>query len=129
MKLVEELLNSQAIPFKLSKLVELQTQLRIWHWQTTSHAEHEAFGKTYESLSDLIDDFIEAFQGIYGRVSFGGHTMTLLDKFDVSVQDYLRVNIDFLKGMSDDVTDTDLLNIRDEMLQSINKLLYLLTLA
>lgn len=103
------------------------------HWQTTSHAQHEAFGKTYESLNDLIDDFVEAFQGVYGRISFEGVQITLFDiapmSTSVSIQDYLNEHVAFLKEMSQEIEDTNLLNLRDEMLQSLNKLHYLLTLS
>ena len=32
----------------ITELITLQNQLRIFHWQTTSFAQHEALGKTYE---------------------------------------------------------------------------------
>ena len=132
-RLTETLLNSPAIPYKVSKLVELQTQLRVLHWQTTSHAQHEAFGKTYDSLNDLIDDFVEAFQGVYGRISFEGIQIILFDmapmSTNISIQDYLNGHITLLKGISNEIEDTNLLNLRDEMLQALNKLHYLLTLS
>ena len=51
----------------ISPLIRMQQQLRIFHWQTRSYAQHKAFGKAYESLDDHIDDFVEVFMGKYGR--------------------------------------------------------------
>jgi DNA-binding ferritin-like protein len=129
MRLVESLLEESGISQKVYRLIELQTQLRVFHWGTFSHAQHEAFGKTYDSLNDLIDDFVEAFQGVYGRISFDGVSISLLDLEESPVEDFLKLHSDSLKSMEDDIPDTNLLNIRDEMLQEINTLLYLLTLS
>jgi len=37
----------------------IQNQLKIYHWQTESHAEHKALDKTYNKFTDLSDKFIE----------------------------------------------------------------------
>jgi hypothetical protein len=127
-KLTKTLLESDEISQGVFRLLELQTQLKVFHWNTFSHAQHEAFGDTQATLDDLIDSFIEGFQGLYGRISFGGLTITIGDLEDVAVIDYLRLQLDYLAGMSNHISDTNLLNIRDEMLQAVSKLLYLLTL-
>jgi hypothetical protein len=49
----------------------------------------------------------------------------------MNIQDFLDGITEFLVGMTDQLDtryDTDLLNLRDEMLAEINKLKYLLTL-
>ena len=51
-------------------LLKLITQLRIFHWQTESYAQHKAFGNAYESLSDLLDRLVEVHQGKYGRIAY-----------------------------------------------------------
>ncbi len=43
----------------ISTFLCMQSQLRVWHWQTNSYAEHKALGKLYESLDGLVDDFVE----------------------------------------------------------------------
>ena len=46
----------------ITNLLTIQNQIRVYHWQTQkkpgSFAQHEAFGKAYEALDPLIDDFI-----------------------------------------------------------------------
>jgi len=46
----------------------MEQQMRIFHWQTKSYARHQAFGMIYGQLGDLIDSFVEAYMGKYGRV-------------------------------------------------------------
>ena len=45
----------------ITKLLGLQNQLQILHWQTKKYARHMAYGDTYETLEDLIDTFIEIY--------------------------------------------------------------------
>ena len=45
-------------------LVQFQQQLRVFHWQTESYAQHKALGKAYEALDGLIDSFVD----LYGQI-------------------------------------------------------------
>ena len=115
-----------------SKLVQVQTQLRFYHWQTKSYARHQAYGGTYDAMDDLIDSFVEAMMGKYGRPVFS-ETFSIMfqDLSSVSLQQFVDGVCQFLVGMSDQLDprmDTDLLNLRDEMLALINKSKYLFTL-
>jgi len=114
------------------KLVQIQNQFRFLHWQTFGYSKHKSYGKIYESLGDLIDNFTETMMGKYGRPQFES-------EFSIMFQDIQAVNVqNFLDGITeflveitetlDSKYDTDLLNIRDEMLGEINRLKYLLTL-
>lgn len=117
----------------VTNLLTLHNQLKIHHWQTKSYAEHQAFGATYDEFTGLIDEFIEVLMGKYGRVkSESGFKIELSNYEDLSTSDFVDKYIDYLinevpKGLEE--TDTDLLNIRDEMLGQLNKLKYLLTLS
>jgi hypothetical protein len=111
--------------------IEIQQQLKILHWQTKSYAKHNAYGKTYDELSDLVDDFVEIAMGKYGRFELTDGTIELFDIKNMSLQDFIDSAVEFLISLSGEFsgeTDTDLLNIRDEMLGQFNKLKYLLTL-
>ena len=114
------------------KLVQIQVQFKFMHWQTTGDAKHRAYGKTYDKLGDLIDDFAEALMGKYGRFEFESEFSIMYQNLSsMSLQNFIDGITDFLVSMSeelDTVYDTDLLNLRDEMLLLINKLKYLLTL-
>jgi hypothetical protein len=114
------------------KLVQIQAQFRFLHWQTMGDAKHQAYGKIYSSLDDSIDEFTETMMGKYGRPEFEPEfSISFQDIKSLSVQNFMDGICEFLVSMSDQLDsryDTDLLNLRDEMLGNINKLKYLLTL-
>ncbi len=116
----------------IKKLVEIQQQLRFLHWQTKSYAKHQAYGGVYGELDGLIDSFVETCMGKHGRPSYsGGYTLEGQDIDEISIQEFVDSSVSFLIGLTekyDGKADTDLLNIRDEMLGEFNKLKYLLTL-
>jgi hypothetical protein len=114
-------------------MLQMQKQYQIFHWQTVSFSQHKSFGKIYESLDENIDTFIETYMGKYGRVISAS-------KFNLEISNYSELNfvtatdsyIEFLinlTNMLDTARDTDLLNTRDEILGSLNRLKYLLTLV
>jgi len=113
------------------ELLQIQQQLKVFHWQTKSYARHNAYGTTYDEMSDLIDTFVETHMGKYGRFMINKSAIELFDLNDESLKMFLNGTTNFLISFStclDPKNDTDLLNIRDEMLGCINKLKYLLTL-
>jgi len=114
-------------------LLQTQTQIKILHWQTKGYARHQAFGETYSNLDVLIDDFVEIYMGKYGRFSLSENEKKIsidnLTELDLTA--FMKTVKSELIGMSNDLSkdkDTDLLNLRDEMLGLFNKLSYLLTL-
>jgi hypothetical protein len=114
------------------KLVQIQLQFKFLHWQTFGDAKHRAYGDIYDNLGDNIDMFAEVMMGKYGRPEFESEfSIVFQDIKTISVQDFLDGITEFLVDMTDQLDsryDTDLLNLRDEMLAEINKLKYLLTL-
>jgi hypothetical protein len=109
----------------VKNLMLMQNQFRICHWQTEYDAQHRAFGFIYESLDDLIDKFVEVCMGKHGRFSFDGGSTSLefFNLNDMDVDQFINSCLGFLVSL-----DTDLLNIRDEIMADLNKLKYLLTL-
>lgn len=113
----------------LLNLLQLQSQLRILHWQTESFAEHMAFGNTYESINDLVDKLIEVYSGKYERPKIGGvKTITLGDYDSLKVEEFLKVVDDNLVESFSAEQDSELANIRDDIRAEVQKLKYLLTL-
>lgn len=115
----------------ISPLIQFQQQLRIFHWQTDIYASHEAFGDAYEGMDKLIDSFVEEYMGRFGR-SKPTTTFSIelkpLQNNDV-VESSLNSFLIYLKDMTSEIPEeTNLLNIRDEMMGVVRKLQYLLTL-
>lgn len=120
----------------VTNLLTLQNQLKINHWQAKgkgSYAEHKALDKAHEKFLDLTDSFIEVLMGKYGRVeNKDGFNIELVNRTELSSSDladkYIAYLTNDLPKSLDVEKDTDLLNIRDEMLGTLNNLKYLLTL-
>ena len=115
------------------KMMNFQQQMRILHWQTTSFARHNAYGGIYDSLNSLIDMYVEVSMGKYGRIELDEENskLELKNMKNLPINDYLKEFCSFLIGLTeefDSKDDSDILNIRDEMLGEVNKLKYLLTL-
>ena len=117
---------------KVKFFLELQAQLKINHWQTKINSRHRAFGEAYDQLSEKSDEFIEI-----AIFKFGGKfilnnedkTLSLFNLSELSINDLINKSIDSLIDISNELgeRDTDLLNIRDEMIGVLNKMGYLLT--
>jgi DNA-binding ferritin-like protein len=116
----------------ITPFLKIQQQLRIFHWQTDSYAQHKAFGKAYEEFDDLIDTFVETYIGKYGKVkaklTYNIELDNLTDNYMTYIDDYITYLIS-LNNELDSSKDSDLLNIRDEMLAVLNRLKYLLSLS
>jgi hypothetical protein len=114
------------------KLVQIQLQFKFLHWQTFGDAKHKSYGEIYDLLGGKIDKFVEIMMGKQGRVEFEPEfSIMFQDLKNLSVQNFLDGITEFLVGMTEQLDkryDTDLLNIRDEMLGDINQLKYRLTL-
>ena len=115
-------------------LLEFSAQIKIYHWQTKVYARHIASDKLFGEINELIDKFVEIYIGKYERPQLQGASKTLkLDNYsDAAMVDYLQKWIkyfqDKLPGQIDK-KDTDLLNIRDEMMGLVNNTLYLFTFS
>ena len=112
-------------------LLKTQDQTRILHWQTKSYAQHIAFGNFYDALTPLIDLLVECYQGKYDRIYLDDeNTIELKDVSDNPESIFSELGDALANDFADiiDEKDTDLLNIRDEIIAEINKLEYLLTL-
>ena len=119
----------------VSMFLQMLNTVKLYHWKTTSFAQHKATDELYSALNDSIDTFVETMLGKTGsRVNLTGtKSIPLLDYTDVSgfkkeVEKYKT----FLISMGSDSTlrsnvNTDLLNIRDELLGHLNQFTYLLT--
>jgi len=110
---------------------ELQLNIKLYHWTTESYSNHKTTNKLLEKLSDLIDSFVEKYMGAFSRpvmkigsnVPIQNMTKTKYIKLLKQAQDYLRGDLEKVIAKN-----TELLNIRDEMLGEIDQALYFTTL-
>jgi hypothetical protein len=114
--------------------LEMLNMVKLYHWKTHSYAQHKATDELYGKLNDLIDQFIEVLLGKdASRIKMLEKRIDLIDSKNVSdfkarIYEYREFLID-MNMYFDIKRDSDLLNIRDEILGTINQFLYLMTFA
>ena len=113
--------------------LQFPSQVKLYHWQTTSYPRHKASDSLVSGIQELIDQFVETYQGKYQRIYLKSDTtIPIYDLNDRNIVAYLEEFKTFLRNDIFQIikeSDTDLINIRDEMLSLINQTLYLFTLA
>ena len=116
--------------------LEMLILVKLYHWKTYSYAQHKATDDLYSKLNENIDKFMEVLLGKTEKRTnlLKQPTISLID---LSSKEQLKNKINdfkvFLVNLTDDkfimkMSNTDLLNIRDEILGDLNQFLYLLTL-
>jgi len=119
----------------ITNMLTLQNQLKVFHWQTQkkvgSYAQHVAFGTAYDELGEKIDDFIEIYQGkngvLMGKDGFVVKLKNLSDNPESVIDSYVSYLSNNVPQALEE-SDTDLLNIRDEMLAILNQTKYRLNM-
>lgn len=112
-------------------LMQVQCQVKVFHWQTKIYGKHIALDRLFDAIIDNIDEFTETAMGKYGRVDFSGVSYTFDNITDTGVANLIDGFIDTAISLDDKVDakkDSDLLNLRDELLGKLNQTKYLLTL-
>lgn len=115
--------------------LEILLMVKLFHWKTYSYATHKATDELYSKLNEHMDSFIEVLLGKTGsRIDLSSHKSIKL--MDLSSPDSLKREIEAFKGYLVSLNDnkamktmlnSDLYNIRDEILGDMNQFLYLLT--
>jgi len=113
--------------------MHMREQIKLYHWQTRVYARHKATDSVLESLDASIDKYVEVYMGTYGRMKLMGDNakITLNNLSETNIIRFIKRCITYLEGelvKKLKPSDTDLVNIRDEMLGELNQLLYLFTL-
>ena len=113
--------------------ITMREQIKVYHWQTKLYSRHKATDEVLKQLDENIDKYVEVYMGKYGRPKLisRNNTVKLQNLSEASIVRFVRQCIAHLKtglvkGLSPE--DTDLVNIRDEILGELDQLLYLFTL-
>jgi len=112
----------------LCEMLEASAQAKVFHWQTSSFAEHEALGEFYDGFNALVDKFIESYQGCYGRIMMGcdmevkPYTMDAPVTFLESFKSYISGEARMLV-----IGNSALTNILDEINALVDQTIYRLT--
>ena len=117
------------------KFIQILNIIKIYHWKTLSYPQHKATDELYESFNGRMDEFVETMIGKTGKrfnlsstKSIPFYDYTNVTKFKQCIEIFKT----YLVNMSNALyfknpENSDLLNIRDEILGDLNKFTYLLT--
>jgi hypothetical protein len=111
-------------------MLTLRNQVKIYHWETMQFSRHKSTDDLVDKLDDAIDKFMEVYFGKYGRLNLNQRngTIRLRNYSDEEGPELLKQAIEWLTTRLPKLLsskDTDLLNIRDEIVAELNQTLYL----
>ena len=108
----------------LSKLLDSQRQVHIFHLQTKSFAEHKALQDYYDAIGDIVDGIVESAQGKYGILTGWKSFPTQEYQSTEQCISYLKTLLDDISSAYIIVKDTYIQNQLDEVTTLINSTLY-----
>ena len=114
--------------------LQLLNTVKLYHWKTMAYSEHKATDELYGELNDKIDTFVEILMGNNGkRINLVKKSLANDLNNSSNLKKYIEKTKEYFIGMNGDANlssskNSDLLNVRDEILGSLNKFTYLLTL-
>ena len=111
----------------------MREQIKLYHWQTISYARHKATDEVLKSLDENIDKYVEVYMGKYGRpkMTAKNSSTKVSNLSEKNIVKFIQGCITLLQTAlvkKLKPSDTDLFNIRDEMMGELHQLLYLFTL-
>jgi len=115
------------------RLLQSLIMVKLYHWNTQSYSVHKATDQLYDDLNTNIDKFIEVLLGKNKRndmldiQSLKIKTFNHNASFMKWLEQFKKYLID-IDGLFIPTKDSDILNIRDEILADLNKISYMLSL-
>jgi len=121
------------------RFLETIIMIKLYHWKTYSYATHKATDDLYSKVNENMDRFIEVLLGKAGnRINLLKTNSIKLMDFNSSVEDMKKFKHEIIKfkeylvNLNSNpfmvkMSNTDLYNIRDEILADLNQFLYLFT--
>ena len=114
---------------------EMLLMIKLYHWKTHSYATHKATDELYSKFNEHMDKFVEILLGKSGKRIQMQNTksISLIDINNLGelinrVKNFKNYLVSFNQNKYLSVmSNSDLLNVRDEILGDMNQFLYLLS--
>mgnify|MGYP000886633788 CR=1 FL=1 len=121
-------MNSQILEVILNSFFRHQLKIKMYHFQTQHYGAHKASDSYLGTFESNLDKFMEIGQGIVGKFN----TKSISIKFDTLNDETINFELDkFVSTLRafDEIMkgQTELLNLRDEMIGNAEQFKYLLT--
>jgi hypothetical protein len=120
-----------SIQYLMLSLMQIACQSKLIHWQTKLDTEHRHFGLLFETFIEQMDTLVEAIAGKYGKehLNFGEASIEVYG-YETGRATIFQLMEDVLRGdfcqLFDRDKDSELYNLTDEILDTKNKVQYLL---
>jgi hypothetical protein len=121
----------------VSKLLQNMTQTKLLHWQCLLYGQHKALDKLFDALVDKGDTLIETIMGKYGRPTLMDDDLTIklynfVDPKEGDLTEFMNhlyqcYSVDCRSHFNEE-KDSEIVNIIDEILGSIDQTKYLISL-
>jgi RNA binding exosome subunit len=111
----------------VSKALFDRDAAHLAHWKTKSFAEHTALNTFYDELLELLDGFVEQYQGYYGKRM----EIKRQDGDDSNIRDLIEMRAEWIERVRYEICDRDetpLQNTIDEVVRLYQHTQYMLTL-
>lgn len=108
----------------VSKVLFARDRSHLAHWKTRNFSEHMALGEFYESVLDLIDTFVEQYQGYYNELL---NVSLTVDEVALDIKTLLDRQVEWIESNRYEVCETDetaLQNTIDEVVRQYQHTLY-----
>jgi hypothetical protein len=120
----------------IQSFLNVNDNVKYYHWQTTSYARHKATCKFLTTFSTLTDQFVETYLGHFQECkTYLARSKSLSLNVDPAIENFNNLKSDsialMLEKLCSDLKSlettlpTDLLNIRDEIVGLCKQTLYL----
>ena len=124
----------------VGRFLTMLNTVKLYHWKTRSYSTHKATDELYETLNTKIDSFVEILLGkesisngkkrdkILNVKNLSFKTYNHQNDFKKQIEEYKLFLINLSNSSLNTSANSDLMNLRDEILGLMNQFLYLLTL-
>lgn len=115
----------------ICKFLEVLNTVKLYHWSTSSYSQHKATDDLYSDLNKYVDEFVEIMLGKskerIHHVDVHSYRITNKAQFIKYMLQFKKYLIE-LTDVFHPALDSNLINIRDELLGALDKLVYLFEL-
>jgi hypothetical protein len=117
--------NNPLVGQFVSTLFASRTQAHIYHLQTPSFAAHMALQGYYDGIIDLVDGFVESYQGKYGIVTgYGNIALQEYQSCEAMIMYFKTLCMFIEKSREMIVPDSYLQNQIDTIVELIKSTIY-----
>ena len=117
----------------IARMFRLEMQLRLYHWNTKNYARHKASCEAIQQVVSSMDRIVETLLGSFARASVVPQSLDLKVHTlnDSDMPQYLLKFCEYLQSWNSlaGLNDTEILNLRDELLGHLKQVIYLMTLS